>query len=79
MKPCFMRMGSEPLAQAMFFTSIGDAKAAFYEAACELHRYGQALDASLHFVDSSADAPDEYPDRIITLGKNGRGVREEKT
>ena len=73
----FLRMGSDYLDQATAHRTIGDACAEFMEAARELDRYGQRIEASLHFAPDLASVA-EYPDRILSLGPRG-GLKMERT
>jgi hypothetical protein len=74
---CYLRIGSDALEQAEFCGSIGDALAEFGEVARELDRYGQSIDASIHFVDRRNDPElTEYPDRVLSLGPRG-GIKME--
>ena len=67
----YLRLGADTLDQARRYKSKAAAIAAYAETARELARYGQAIDASLHYA-RSRDALHEYPD--VTLGLSPRGA-----
>jgi len=73
----YLRIGSDSLEQATAHRTMADAVAEFEEAARELDRYGQAIEASIHFAPNRA-AIAEYPDRVLSLGPRG-GVKIERT
>lgn len=73
----YLRVGGDTLEQAERHRTKGDAVAAYAEAALELDRYGQKIEASIHISDRLADI-DEYPDFVLSLGPRG-GVRCERT
>lgn len=75
---CYLRLGSDKLARAKFYDTVFEACHEYGRDARQLARYGQQLDATLHFVDVRGDEPAEYPDRILTLTRGGN-VKQEKT
>lgn len=77
-QPCYLRIGDDAPDAGAFHRSIGDAVAEFEECARELDGYGQRIEASIHFVDAKGDEPDEYPDRVLSLGPRG-GIKMERT
>lgn len=76
MKRCYLRIGDDFLSDAKHHRTIADAKAAYREVAEELRRYGQRIEASIHFAPSLVEC-DEYPDYALSLGPRG-GVRCER-
>lgn len=77
-QPCYLRIGDDSVDDAAFHRSIQDAVAEYEACARELDGYGQRIDASIHFVDAKGDEPDEYPDRVLSLGPRG-GIKIEGT
>lgn len=75
---CYLRIDRDTLDEAEYYRSVSDAVWEFSRVANRLHRYDQTVEASLHFVDSLGEEPDEYPDRVLSRGPRG-GVRVEKT
>jgi hypothetical protein len=71
----YLRMGSDHLEDAVAYRSKTEAIDAFYQAAAELDRYGQAIEASLHYA-SSKEALAEYPDFTLRLGTRGNVICE---
>lgn len=70
-QPVRLRIGSDYLADAQYFASKGDAVASFRETVGELWRYGQRIEATLHYVDGPRDEPAEYPDIVLETGPRG--------
>lgn len=77
-RPCYLRIGDDSPNEGAFYPTLGAAVDAYERCARELDRYGQGIDASVHFVDTEADDPDEYPDRVLSLGARG-GIKIERT
>ena len=73
----YLRIGRDYLDQAERHATLGDAKAEFREAAAELLRYGQRLEASVHIGKSKSEL-DEYPDYVLSVGPRD-GMRCERT
>lgn len=71
----FLRMGSDYLDDAKRYLSKRDAIDAFESTARELWRYGQRIEASLHYA-KNKDELQEYPDFVLSLGPKG-GLRVE--
>ncbi len=67
---CFLCFANQHHVEFERHASIGDAKAAFLEAARELDGYGQTIFASLHIA-KSEDLVQEYPDFVLSLTKRG--------
>ena len=74
---CFLRMGSDYLSDAIPFCTIKAAIAEFESTARALWRYGQAIEGTLHFTAARECEPDEYPDRVLSIGPRG-GLKIEK-
>lgn len=72
----FLRMGATPLDEAEMYRSRAAAVAKFERVAHELRRYGQSVEASLHYAQSRA-ALQEYPDFVLSLGPRG-GTKVER-
>lgn len=72
----FLRMGSDYLDDAREFNTQADAVDHFRSTAKQLARYGQTIEASLHFA-PSRELVAEYPDRTLSLGPRG-GVQVER-
>lgn len=68
---CYLRMGDDYLEDAVFCEKLGHALSDFWSTARELSRYGQRIEATIHFVDKKGDEPGEYPDRVLSLGPRG--------
>lgn len=73
----YLRLGADTLDEARRYPSKKTAIAAYAETARELARYGQPIDASLHYARSRDDVH-EYPDYILSLSSRG-AVRCERT
>ena len=73
---CFLRLASDPLENAIYYFTVTDAVNAFERQARQLARFGQRLEATLHYVDSVSDVPAEYPNCVLSLGPRG-GLRVE--
>lgn len=74
---CFLRLGADCLNQSIKYPSMRAAIEAFAEDARSLARWGQRLEASIHFG-RSIDEIAEYPDRLLWLTDRGV-VRVERT
>lgn len=77
MAACFLRVGNDPLEQAQRFSSMAAALRRYEAIARDLDRFGQAIEASIHFTNSLAEIV-EYPEYVLSLGPNG-GLRVERT
>lgn len=76
----YLRIGSDYLEDAKMFDTIKDARDHFEGVSRELARFGQEVEASIHFYDRAIeDAPHchEYPEYVLHLGPRG-GVRMER-
>ena len=71
----FLRMGSDYLEDAKPYRSKRDAVEAYAETMRELSRFGQHIEATLHYATSRDDLA-EYPDFLLSPGPRG-GVRVE--
>jgi hypothetical protein len=74
----YLRLGSDSLEEARFYWTMQAAVNAYARCALELDRYGQSIEASLHFVGSREEEPAEYPDRVLALGPRG-GIQVHRT
>jgi hypothetical protein len=74
----YLRIGSDTLEEAVLYRTMQAAINDFAACALELDRYGQRVEASLHFVGSAQEEPAEYPDRVLALGPRG-GVQVHRT
>lgn len=76
--PVWLRVGSDPIDSPLVrqHPSRRAAVAAFAAAARELARYGQTLEASLHYA-ATREELDEYPDYALSIGPRG-GIRVER-
>lgn len=72
---CFLREGSDYLADANEYQTLEAAKRSFRVGAEELAKYGQTLEASIHIA-RSIDEVHEYPDYVLSLGPRGGLVCE---
>ena len=72
----FLRIGEDCLEDAVLCSSKAAAVDWFLVVAEELDRYGQEIEASLHYA-RSRDEVSEYPDFVLSLGPRG-GVRCER-
>jgi len=72
----YLRIGSDYLEDAKRYASKSASVAAFLEVARELDRYGQRIEASLHYARTKAELV-EYPDLILSLGPRG-GLKIER-
>jgi hypothetical protein len=75
--PCFLRIGSDYLEDAVCYPTLGAAKEAYRSCAYQLDRFGQSIDASIHIAPSKAELA-EYPDFVLSLGPRG-GIVFERT
>lgn len=66
----YLRIGSDYLEDAKRYPSKRAALAAFREVAEELARYGQRIEASLHYANNKEELA-EYPDYTVALGPRG--------
>lgn len=73
----YLRLGDDTLEEARRYPTKAAAIAAYAETARELARYGQPIEASLHYA-RTRDALHEYPDYILSLSPRG-AVRCERT
>lgn len=71
MKQCRLRIGNDCLNDAIYFNNLESAKHHFYKSARELDRFGQKHYASIHLVKDEQCMPNEYPDYLLSLSKNG--------
>lgn len=69
----FLRMGSDYLSEAKRYKNKTQAINAYREAMEELARYGQEIEATIHYS-VFRDRLDEYPDFVLSPGVRG-GVR----
>lgn len=76
MTTCYLRMGNDPLEEAILFPSIAEACDEFLDTARELARYGQRIEASIHIADNFYEVA-EYPDYVLALGPRG-GLKKER-
>jgi hypothetical protein len=75
----YLRIGSDTLEETWFlYRTMRAAIDSFAACALELDRYGQRVEASLHFVGSREEEPAEYPDRVLALGPRG-GIQVHRT
>ncbi len=65
---------SEP--EPRTFATLDDAATAFARTARELWRYGQRVEASLHFLKYNGTW-EEYPDYLLSIGPRG-GIKRER-
>ena len=72
----YLRIGDDHLEQAKRYASKSAAVDAFLEVARDLDRYGQRIEASLHYARTKAELV-EYPDFILSLGPRG-GLKIER-
>lgn len=72
----YLRMASDYLDEAKRYPSKRAAVEAFTDAARELNRYGQRLEASIHYARNREEL-NEYPDFTLQLGPRD-GVRVER-
>ena len=72
----YLRIGSDYLDEAKRYSSKKGAIEAYRRIAIELARYGQRIDASLHYA-RNYDELHEYPDFVLSLGPRG-GVKIER-
>lgn len=68
---CYLLMSGDYPEDATFCRSIAYALGEFEATARELDRYGQKIEASIHFVDAQGEDFAEYPDRVLSLGPRG--------
>ena len=71
----FLRIGDDYLEDAVCYRTKQAAVCAYREVASELHRYGQAIQATLHIAPNK-DAVVEYPDYVLSMNEHGRVVTE---
>lgn len=71
----YLRYQDEALEEAKGYQSKGAAVDAFERTARDLDRFGQRIEASLHF--GERDTLAEYPDFVLSLGPRG-GLHCEK-
>lgn len=75
-KYAYLRMGTGYLVNSEWYATKADAIRAFEEVARELDRYGQSIEALIHYG-ADIDSLAEYPDFVLSLGPRG-GVRCER-
>lgn len=68
-----MRYADSPREEVTRFETIDAATAAFIKRAGDLARFGQSVEASLHFLRYNG-AWEEYPDYLLSIGPRG-GVK----
>lgn len=68
--PCYLRIGSDYLEDAVRHPSLGSAKEAYRRVAYQLNGLGQSIEASIHLANSKDDLA-EYPDFVLSLGPLG--------
>ena len=68
---CYLLFCGDMPEKAEPHRSIKDARDAYLKVARELDRYGQRIEASLHFVDTLDGNFAEYPDRVLSLSERG--------
>lgn len=73
---CYLRMGSDYLEDAVKYPTKKAAVEAYRKTAEELARYGQKIEASLHYATCDEELA-EYPDYLLELSPRG-GVRVTK-
>ena len=73
----FLRVGTDTLEQCGEFATQKAAIVEFGIIARELDRYGQKIEASLHFA-PNRDLIAEYPDRVLSLTARG-AIKVERT
>ena len=67
---CYLRVGNDPVEDATRCASLREAVLDFKVIADDLARFGQPIEASVHFAPSLAEVV-EYPDRVLALGPRG--------
>jgi hypothetical protein len=67
---CFLREGSDYLADAVEHGTIASAQDSYLRSAKELAGYGQKHDATIHIA-KSVEELNEYPDYVLSLGPKG--------
>lgn len=72
----YLRYQQDTLDEAKGYQSKGAAVDAFERTARELDRFGQAIEASLHFANGREELA-EYPNFVLSLGPRG-GLRCER-
>lgn len=66
----YLRMGSDTLEEAKRYANKRDAIAAYRGTMEELARFGQSIEASLHYASSRKELQ-EYPDFVLSPGERG--------
>lgn len=76
--PVWLRVGDDPIdsPRVRSYPTRWAAVAAYTVTARELERYGQTLEASLHYAATREDL-DEYPDYVLSIGPRG-GIRVDR-
>ena len=74
---CYLRFSGDMPSDAKGYRSIKDARLAYLRTARELAKYGQSIEASLHFVDVFDGDYAEYPDRVLSLSDRGSIVEQQ--
>lgn len=66
----YLRIGTDTLEEAQQYASKKAAVEAFAETAHQLARFGQSIEASLHYA-NSMDELAEYPDFVLSITARG--------
>jgi hypothetical protein len=66
----YLRIGNDTLDQAVRYPTKKAAIAAYTKTARELDRYGQTVEATLHYARNAAELA-EYPDYLLYLSDSG--------
>ena len=67
----YLRLGADTLLAAQPYQSKAAAIAAYAKAARDLARFGQCIEAALHYA-KNTDKLNEYPDFVLSIGpRNG--------
>ena len=66
----YLRIGNDTLEQAKRYPTKKAAIAAYAATARELDRYGQTIEATLHYARNATELA-EYPDYILFLSDSG--------
>ena len=75
MSTCYLRIGSDVLAEATKYYSVAAACGAFAVVARDLYRFGQSIDADIHIA-PNRESLVEYPDFVLSTGPKGGIVKE---
>jgi hypothetical protein len=63
----YLRLGADNLVVAQSYQSKAEAIKAYAKTARDLARFGQCIEASLHYA-KNTDELNEYPDFILSIG-----------